>query len=159
MQTSQSMTNNGIGQHYGIEKHTFLSWMSGLLYSATQAALEFLLQTGRQPDILHCHDWSTAGAAQAYWDSYHLYGLWRPKVVFTIHNAEYGLDRIGSAAYYSQRFTTVSPTYAFEVRPITSLFLHPFLHIFIHLFFQLFVISYTQFLPHEARCVCRQAAV
>jgi starch synthase len=53
--------------------------------------------------------------AQAFWDSYHHYGLWRPKVVFTIHNAEYGLDRIGSAAYYSQRFTTVSPTYAFEV--------------------------------------------
>ena len=24
------------------------------------AALEFLLQTGRQPDILHCHDWSSA---------------------------------------------------------------------------------------------------
>lgn len=37
-------------------------------------------------------------------------------MVFTIHNAEYGLDRIGSAAYYSQRFTTVSPSYAGEVR-------------------------------------------
>ena len=32
-----------------------------------QAALEFLLQTGRQPDILHCHDWSTAILAEAYW--------------------------------------------------------------------------------------------
>ena len=31
---------------------------------ALQAALEFLLVTGRQPDILHCHDWSTAGVAQ-----------------------------------------------------------------------------------------------
>ena len=46
---------------------------------------------------------------------YHHYGLWRPKVVFTIHNAEYGLERIGKAAYYSQRFTTVSPSYAREV--------------------------------------------
>ena len=36
-------------------------------------------------------------------------------MVFTIHNAEFGLDRIGMAAYYSQRFTTVSPTYAYEV--------------------------------------------
>ena len=26
---------------------------------------------------------------------YHHYGLWRPRVVFTIHNAEFGLDRIG----------------------------------------------------------------
>ena len=38
-------------------------------------------------------------------------------MVFTIHNAEYGLERIGRAAYYSQRFTTVSPSYAGEVRP------------------------------------------
>jgi hypothetical protein len=28
-----------------------------------KAALEFLLKTGRQPDILHCHDWSTAHVA------------------------------------------------------------------------------------------------
>lgn len=32
-----------------------------------QAALEFLLRTQRQPDILHCHDWSTADVAKAYW--------------------------------------------------------------------------------------------
>lgn len=32
-----------------------------------KAALEFLLKTGRQPDILHCHDWSTAHVAQSYW--------------------------------------------------------------------------------------------
>ena len=36
-------------------------------WAAAQAALEFLLQTGRQPDVLHCHDWSTASLAQAYW--------------------------------------------------------------------------------------------
>ena len=32
-----------------------------------RAALEFLLQTGRQPDVLHCHDWQTAHLAKAYW--------------------------------------------------------------------------------------------
>lgn len=46
-----------------------------------QAALEFLLRTGRQPDILHCHDWSTADVAKSYWTEYHHYGLWKPKVV------------------------------------------------------------------------------
>ena len=55
------------------------------------------------------------GGAQAYWDQWHHYGLWKPRVVFTIHNAEYGLDRIAVAARYSQRITTVSPTYAHEV--------------------------------------------
>jgi len=30
----------------------------------SKAALEFLLRTGRQPDIPHCHDWSTANVAK-----------------------------------------------------------------------------------------------
>ena len=45
-----------------------------------QAALEFLLQTGRQPDIIHTHDWPTAMAAKFYWEDYHNFGLWKPKV-------------------------------------------------------------------------------
>jgi len=80
-----------------------------------KAALEFLLRTNRQPDILHCHDWSTAHVAKSYWEDYHPYGLWKPKVVFTIHNLQYGQKKIGEAAFYCQKFTTVSPTYAFEV--------------------------------------------
>ena len=80
-----------------------------------KCALEFLLQTGRQPDIIHCHDWSSASAARAYWEDYHHYGLWKPKVVFTIHNLEFGAAKIGEAAMHSQKFTTVSPSYAYEV--------------------------------------------
>jgi len=80
-----------------------------------KAALEFLLKTGRQPDILHCHDWSTAHVAPSFWNDYQPYGLWKPKVVFTIHNLNYGQKRIGEAAFFCQKFTTVSPTYAFEV--------------------------------------------
>ena len=79
-----------------------------------KAALEFLLRTNRQPDILHCHDWSTANVAKTYWDDYHPFGLWKPKVVFTIHNLNYGQRKISEAAYYCQKFTTVSPTYAYE---------------------------------------------
>lgn len=45
-----------------------------------KAALEFLLKTGRQPDILHCHDWSTAHVAKAFWEDYQPYGLYNPKV-------------------------------------------------------------------------------
>lgn len=84
------------------------SWFS-------RAALEFLLRTQRQPDIIHCHDWSTAEVAKNYWTNYHMYGLWKPKVIFTIHNLNYGAAAIGEAAYYSQRFTTVSPSYAAEI--------------------------------------------
>ena len=79
------------------------------------AALEFLLKTGRQPDILHCHDWSTAEVAPAYWNNYHHNGLWKPKVAFTIHNMNYGQAKIGEASFHSQLTTTVSPSYAGEV--------------------------------------------
>jgi hypothetical protein len=51
------------------------------LLCCLQAALEFLLRSGRQPDILHCHDWSSADVARAYWSDYHHYGLWKPNVV------------------------------------------------------------------------------
>jgi starch synthase len=81
----------------------------------SKAALEFLLRTSRQPDIIHCHDWSTATVARSYWEEYHHNGLYKPSVVFTIHNLNYGADLIGQAAYYSQKFTTVSPTYAWEI--------------------------------------------
>ncbi len=35
--------------------------------------------------------------------------------MFTIHNMNYGQPRIAAAAYNCQKFTTVSPTYAFEI--------------------------------------------
>jgi hypothetical protein len=40
-----------------------------------------MLRSGRQPDILHCHDWSTAEVAKSYWNEYQQYGLWKPNVV------------------------------------------------------------------------------
>ena len=80
-----------------------------------RAALEFLLQTGRQPDIIHCHDWSTAHVCAALNEGYKNYGLSKPVSVFTIHNLNYGQKKIAEAAYHCARFTTVSPTYAFEI--------------------------------------------
>lgn len=92
------------------------------------AALEFLLKTGRQPDILHCHDWSTAEVARAHWENYYHNGLWKPKVAFTIHNMNYGQAKLGEAAFHSQMTTTVSPSYAGEVsgHPAVSGNLHKF---------------------------------
>ena len=80
------------------------------------AALEFLVRTARQPDILHCHDWSSAEVARAYWEHYHHNGLTKPKVAFTIHNMNYGQAKLGEAVHHSQVATTVSPSYAGEVR-------------------------------------------
>ena len=48
-------------------------------------------------DILHCHIGHRHGH-DAYWSNYHNYGLWKPKVVFTIHNMNYGQQKISERA-------------------------------------------------------------
>ena len=80
-----------------------------------QAVLEWLVRTGRQPDILHTHDWSTAPVGKYLWNHYHFNGLHNPKCVFTIHNLEFGEMLVGDATFACQLFTTVSPSYAFEI--------------------------------------------
>ncbi|PIN08580.1 Starch synthase [Handroanthus impetiginosus] len=79
------------------------------------AALEFLLQSGFHPDIIHCHDWSSAPVSWLFKEQYMHYGLSKARVVFTIHNLEFGAGLIGKAMAYSDKATTVSPTYSREV--------------------------------------------
>ncbi|CAI9087174.1 OLC1v1021180C1 [Oldenlandia corymbosa var. corymbosa] len=79
------------------------------------AALEFLLQSGFHPDIIHCHDWSSAPVAWLFKEQYMHYGLSKARVVFTIHNLEFGAQLIGKAMAHADKATTVSPTYAAEV--------------------------------------------
>ncbi|KAF5205102.1 Glycogen synthase [Thalictrum thalictroides] len=130
------------GQFYG-ERDDFkrFSYFS-------RAALELLLQAGKKPDIIHCHDWQTAFVAPLYWDIYTAKGLNSARICFTCHNFEYqgtthaselascGLDvsqlnrpdrmqdhsshervnPVKGAVVFSNIVTTVSPTYAQEVR-------------------------------------------
>lgn len=79
------------------------------------AALEFLLQSGLHPDIIHCHDWSSAPVAWLYKEHYRHYGLTNARVVFTIHNLEFGAYFIGKAMAFADKVTTVSDTYSKEV--------------------------------------------
>uniref|UniRef100_A0A6N2KX42 starch synthase n=1 Tax=Salix viminalis TaxID=40686 RepID=A0A6N2KX42_SALVM len=92
------------------------------------AALEFLQQSGFHPDIIHCHDWSSAPVAWLFKDHYMQYGLSKSRVVFTIHNLEFGANNIGKAMAYSDKATTVSPTYSREIsgNPLVASHLHKF---------------------------------
>ncbi|KAM7264050.1 hypothetical protein ACFE04_001733 [Oxalis oulophora] len=92
------------------------------------AALEFLFQSGFQPDILHCHDWSSAPVAWFLKDNYMSTGLSKARVVFTIHNLEFGAANIGKAMTYSDKASTVSPNYANEVakNPAIAPYLYKF---------------------------------
>ncbi|XP_022716112.1 starch synthase 3, chloroplastic/amyloplastic-like isoform X2 [Durio zibethinus] len=92
------------------------------------AALEFLHQGGFHPDIIHCHDWSSAPVAGLFKDHYMHYGLSKTRVVFTIHNLEFGGHFIGKAMAYADKATTVSHTYSKEVagNPAIAPHLHKF---------------------------------
>ncbi|XP_043690216.1 probable starch synthase 4, chloroplastic/amyloplastic [Telopea speciosissima] len=126
------------GEHDDFKRFSFFS----------RAALELLLQAGKKPDIIHCHDWQTAFVAPLYWDIYVHKGLDSARICFTCHNFEYqgiasaselascGLDvhqlnrpdrmqdnsahgrvnPVKGAIVFSNIVTTVSPTYALEVR-------------------------------------------
>jgi starch synthase len=51
-----------------------------------RAALEFMLQSGKHPDIIHCHDWQTALVPVLLYEIYQHLGMRRPRVCFTLHN-------------------------------------------------------------------------
>ena len=52
----------------------------------SKAALEFLLQSNKRPDILHCHDWQTGLVPVMLYEMYQYHGLSNQRVCYTIHN-------------------------------------------------------------------------
>lgn len=51
--------------------------------------------------MLHLHEWQTAAASMLYWEVYSQLGLYRPRVVLTIHN----LDNTGECRQDEFAFT------------------------------------------------------
>ncbi|XP_020530099.1 starch synthase 3, chloroplastic/amyloplastic isoform X2 [Amborella trichopoda] len=122
---------------YFIEPQNGMFW-AGCIYGCRtdgdrfaffcHAALEFLVQSDFQPDIVHCHDWSSAPVSWLIKDNYKHYGLSNARVVFTIHNLEFGTNLISKAMAYADKATTVSFTYSKEVsmNPAIAPHLHKF---------------------------------
>lgn len=52
----------------------------------SKAALEFMLQTNRRPDIIHCHDWQTGLVPVLLYEIYKFHGMENQRVCYTIHN-------------------------------------------------------------------------
>jgi starch synthase len=52
----------------------------------SKAALEFLLKSGKRPDIIHTHDWQTALVPVLLFEIYARYGMENQRVLHTIHN-------------------------------------------------------------------------
>jgi starch synthase len=54
-----------------------------------RAALEFMLNTNKHPDIIHCHDWQTALVPVLLFDIFKYRGMTHPRVCYTIHNLKH----------------------------------------------------------------------
>lgn len=52
----------------------------------SKAALEFLLQSNKRPDIIHCHDWQTGLVPVMLFEIYKYHGMENQRVCYTIHN-------------------------------------------------------------------------
>lgn len=52
----------------------------------SRAALEFMLKSGKHPDIIHCHDWQTGLLPVLLWEIYAGLGMSHPRVCYTLHN-------------------------------------------------------------------------
>ena len=51
-----------------------------------KAALEFMLKSGKHPDVIHCHDWQTGLVPVLLYEIYKFMGMTHPRVCYTIHN-------------------------------------------------------------------------
>lgn len=52
----------------------------------TKAAMEFMLKSGKRPDVIHSHDWQTALVAPLLYEIYAHHGMANQRVCHTIHN-------------------------------------------------------------------------
>ena len=68
------------GMYYGCKDDA----MRFLFFS--KATLEFLLKSGRRPDIIHCHDWQTGILPVLLYEMYQHSGMEKQRVCYTIHN-------------------------------------------------------------------------
>lgn len=55
----------------------------------SKAAMEFLLKSGKHPDVIHVHDWQTAMVPLLLAETYKHFGMTHPRVCFTIHNVHH----------------------------------------------------------------------
>ena len=60
----------------------------------SKAALEFMLKSGKHPDVIHCHDWQTGLVPVLLYELYQFAGMTHPRVCYTLHNLQHqGITR------------------------------------------------------------------
>jgi starch synthase len=90
------------GCYYGaIDDHMRFAFFS-------KAALEFLLQSNKRPDVLHCHDWQTGLLPVMLYEMYRFSGMENQRVCYTIHNFKHqgiaGADVLWATGLYNEPY-------------------------------------------------------
>ncbi|EFN53763.1 hypothetical protein CHLNCDRAFT_25546 [Chlorella variabilis] len=79
----------------------------------SRACLEYLRQSGRQPDVVHVHEWQAAAVPMLFWDAPVRFSddMPRTKIVMTIHNmdssGECRQDEFGATGVSGELFSTI----------------------------------------------------
>lgn len=67
--------------------HFYGSWDDPMRFAFfSKAAMEFMLKSGKRPDIIHCHDWQTGLVPVLLFELYQPLGMHAQRVCYTIHN-------------------------------------------------------------------------
>ncbi|MEB3336060.1 MAG: glycogen synthase, partial [Leptolyngbyaceae bacterium] len=87
----------------------------------SKAALEFLLQSNKRPDVIHCHDWQTGLVPVVLAEIYKHHGMANQRVCYTIHNFKHqgiagsealratGLNNAGYYFHYDRLLDNFNP--------------------------------------------------
>ncbi len=74
----------------------------------SKAALEFLQQSNKRPDVIHCHDWQTGLVPVLLFEIYKYHGMWNQRVCYTIHNFKHqglaGADILWGTGLYQEPY-------------------------------------------------------
>jgi starch synthase len=54
-----------------------------------RAALEFMLKSGKRPEVIHCHDWQTGLVPVLLFEMYKALGMGSQRVCYTLHNLQH----------------------------------------------------------------------
>lgn len=55
----------------------------------SRATMEFLLKSGKRPDVIHCHDWQTGLVPVLLYEVYNRLGMGHSRACYTLHNVKH----------------------------------------------------------------------
>ena len=78
-----------------------------------EAALEYLLKSGKRPEVIHCHDWATGLVPVLLFEQYAAGGMGHCRVCYTIHNFKHQ-GSVGDAVLHATGLGNPGKYFSFD---------------------------------------------